>query len=280
MGLFSRFFKKNDTDTEATEAAEVPAEDSTDSTESAEVPAEDSADAAEDSADSPDSADSAVEPPEDENAKEAPRDRAENGPWDESEDSAEANRLDLGSLRIPVLDGMQVQLEAEEQSGTIKAVTLVHNGGGLQVQAFAAPKTEGLWRDVRTQISANITASGGSAKELYTPLGYELSATVPVALPDDKVAARPVRFMGVDGPRWFLRGVLSDEAIRDEDVRDALVEVFRTIVVVRGEAPMPPRELLPLTPPNMSSASDADDTKRTDDDINPFERGPEIAEVR
>lgn len=266
MGLFKNLFSKND------DPKDVDTEDVDDATE----------------VDEASDAETTETDEGDEYAKEAPRDRADNGPWDDSEEALEANRIDLGSLRVPVLDGMQVQLEAQETSGAIMAVTLVHKGGGLQVQAFAAPKTEGLWKQVRAQISANITAAGGSAKELYTPLGYELSAAVPVKLPDDKVASRAVRFVGVDGPRWFLRGVFSDAAIPEGEVRDELVEAFRKIIVVRGDEPMPPRDVLPLTPPNMeggkpvegSGNGDGKDEKDYKDDINPFERGPEIAEVR
>ena len=248
----------------------------------------DSADAADDAVDTAaEQADAhaadgtaADEPPveDDEFAKEAPRDRLENGPWDASEDAADGNRIDLGALRVPVLDGMQVQLEADEKTNRVMAVTMVHKGGNLQIQAFAAPKTEGLWGNVRAQISENITKTGGTAKELYTEIGHELSATMPVKLPDGKVGARPVRFFGVDGPRWFLRGVMTNAAVTDEKVRAELLDIFRGVIVSRGDEPMPPREVLTLTPPTMPGAGE--ETQRQDDDINPFERGPEITEVR
>ena len=47
---------------------------------------------------------------------------------------------------------------------------------------------------------------------------------------------------------------------------------------------MAPREMLPLQLPNAEQPDDADDPEDAEgtavDDLNPFERGPEITEVR
>ena len=60
---------------------------------------------------------------------------------------------------------------------------------------------------------------------------------------------RAARFLGVDGPRWFLRGMLSGPAASTPEEAAALEQAFRSVVVVRGSAPMPVREQLPLTLP-------------------------------
>ena len=65
------------------------------------------------------------------------------------------------------------------------------------------------------------------------------------------------RFIGVDGPRWFLRGVLGGEAAMDRDAAAGLEALFRQIVVVRGENPMPPRDLLQLRLPKDSTPAAA-----------------------
>jgi hypothetical protein len=57
------------------------------------------------------------------------------------------------------------------------------------------------------------------------------------------------RFLGVDGPRWFLRGILSGPAAASAGAAGELEEAFRQIVVVRGSEPMPVRDQLPLTLP-------------------------------
>ena len=61
---------------------------------------------------------------------------------------------------------------------------------------------------------------------------------------------RLARFIGVDGPRWFLRGVISGAGAVDPAVAEQIDELFRSIVVVRGSTPMPPRELIPLKMPS------------------------------
>jgi hypothetical protein len=61
---------------------------------------------------------------------------------------------------------------------------------------------------------------------------------------------RKVRFIGVDGPRWFLRAVVGGKAVLDEKDAEVIYTMLRSVVVVRGETPMPPRELLPLRVPN------------------------------
>jgi hypothetical protein len=59
----------------------------------------------------------------------------------------------------------------------------------------------------------------------------------------------PARFLGVDGPRWFLRGTITGPAGAGGEAAAALEQAFRDVVVVRGTEPMPVREPLPLTLP-------------------------------
>lgn len=217
--------------------------------------------------------------------KEAPRDRAEHGPFDVDEDAPETHRLNLGALSVPVIDGMQIRLETEDKTDRVLAVTMVHDKGGMQLQVFAAPRGEGIWKAVRDEIADGVRRRRGKADELYTDLGNELVTQVPVRAKDGRTGVRVTRFAGIDGPRWFLRAVFSGSAVTDKETRNALVGLLRGAVVDRGTEAMPPRELIPLTPPTVKAQSQ-DDVTRTaagpadSDDLNPFERGPEIAEVR
>ena len=98
---------------------------------------------------------------------------------------------------------------------------------------------------------------------------------------------QPIRFLGVDGPRWFLRGVITGPAAERPEVAAPFEEIFAGLVVVRGDHPVPPRELLEITLPEearkameeqMAAAEEGDE--RFSQPINPFERGPEITETR
>lgn len=220
----------------------------------------------------------------------APADRS-NGPWDVSEVDGRDGRLDLGALWMRGVPSMELRLEVDQQTQVVNAATAVIGDSALQLQAFAAPRTAGLWEDIRAEIAAAVEQQGGTAEEHESDLGSQLRTRMPSAGPDGRTVFAPATFVGVDGPRWFLRGVLSGRAAIDEAAAAPLLEVFRAAVVVRGTEPMAPRELLPLSLPRdldsgaPSPDEDADgdagpegDAERTS--LNPFERGPEITEVR
>jgi hypothetical protein len=251
---------------------------------------------------------------EDEEADEAEQSESEEaqpasgGPWDAETDAVpEMERVDFGAVQVPIGEGIEIQVnvEAVEQDaegnpvgGRIVGITVVHGESGLQIQPFAAPKKTGIWDEIRQETAEEIKQADGQTQEAEGPFGMELHGMVPVAIPEEmrdqvppEVAEQgfgwqPVRFLGVDGPRWFLRGVLQGAALQDAEQARAMEEIFQQVVVVRGDAPMPPRELLELTLPAEAQQAMADQADEEDEegqsrpDLNPFERGPEITEVR
>lgn len=218
--------------------------------------------------------------------------REETGPFDRSEvDDTLGDRLDLGSLWLGVVGGAQLRIEVDPQTSEIQAVTTDLDGSAMQVQAFAAPRTRGIWRTIRTEIADSVAARGGEIAERRGPLGAELLTRLPSRGPDGRVATQEMRFIGVDGPRWFLRGVLTGPAATADDAAEPFYDMIRRSVVVRGDDARPPREMLPLRMPADLLDSPADQAQgietgegeeggRRADDLNPFERGPEITEVR
>lgn len=177
--------------------------------------------------------------------KSAPDDRAEVGPLDEAEAPVRPY-VDLGGLRIVPRPGMQMRLEVEEKTKRIVAVTLEHDGSTVQLQPFAAPRSEGIWAPVRGVLRAQLERQGATVDESEGLLGPELRARLQVG-PDG--APRSVRIIGVDGPRWMLQGLIGGQAATDEEKAAAAIDLFRSTVVCRGSEPMPPRELIPLRAP-------------------------------
>jgi hypothetical protein len=204
------------------------------------------------------------------------------GPWDVSEVEASDGYVDLGGLWLPGRDGMELRLEVEEESGRVIAATVQLGGSAVQLQAFAAPRREGIWDEIRKEIASSVTRQGGTADEVPGTFGRELLARVPSRTPDGRTAHQPARFAGIDGPRWFLRAVFHGEAAYQAEQALELESLVREVVVVRGTEAMAPRELLTLRLPEGAVDGDQEhqDAEEERDPLRPFERGPEITEVR
>lgn len=232
--------------------------------------------------DDADSLDAADEEYEDSEVFEEERFNRARGPFDASEVEDDLARIDLGALLITPVDGMQLRLELDQEQQSVMSAHALIGDSSVQLQAFAAPKTLGVWPDIRTEIADSITAQGGTADVVDGPLGRELAATIPGRGPDGRSQDNAVRFLGVDGPRWFLRAVISGPAATDDAKASALVDIVRSIVVVRDDAARPPREALPLRVPTAATEQPEPEPSGQEraDDLRPFERGPEITEVR
>ncbi len=162
------------------------------------------------------------------------------GPHDVAEAPDDGiNRLDLGSLRVPVPDGSQLQVEMD-QNRAVRAVHIVTPVGQLTVNAYAAPKSGGLWREVSTELAEQLRSDGATVRTTKGEWGLELMAAL---------GEVSLRFVGVDGPRWMLRGVVAGPPEVAENSTHALYDLVRGTVVVRGTAPMPVRTPLPLELP-------------------------------
>jgi hypothetical protein len=143
-----------------------------------------------------------------------------------------------------------MRLEVEEASQRIVAVSVDYQGSSLQLQAFAAPKNEGIWHEIRSQMRQSIVTQGGEIEERVGSFGPELLAKIP--LNDEsgnRTGHRLARFIGVDGPKWFLRGVIGGAALNDARAAADIDDLFRSVIVVREDIPLPPKDLLTLTIP-------------------------------
>ncbi|MBO0840534.1 MAG: DUF3710 domain-containing protein [Sciscionella sp.] len=162
------------------------------------------------------------------------------GPFDEADaPDDDVARLDIGCLRIPVPNGTQLHMELDP-TGPVRAVHMITPLGQLQVSAYAAPKSSGLWADMSIELAEHLRSQGAQVSRQQGPWGKELSASV------NDVA---LRFVGVDGPRWMLRGQVAGPHAHAPESRELLYHVVRGTVVVRGEQAMPVGTPLPIEPP-------------------------------
>ena len=167
----------------------------------------------------------------------------EHGPWDLRHAPEGVARLDLGSLQIPAIEGVEVRVQANPD-GAVEQVVLVDGESALQLGVFAAPRSEGIWNEVRTEIAEAMAADGVAPRELDGPYGTELLARV-----NTPEGPADVRFVGVDGPRWMVRALYQGAAAADPSREGRLGEVLSGLVVNRDQEARPVREALPLQLP-------------------------------
>ncbi|MEV6138495.1 DUF3710 domain-containing protein [Nocardia sp. NPDC051990] len=197
--------------------------------------------------DEPDYDDGPDDDYDDDNVAEMPK----SGPYDYDEvaellDNVSDQRLDLGSVILPVPPGGQLQVEMTPD-GTPQAVHLATEHGRITVAAYAAPKSAGQWRSVAADLAESLRKDGARVAVETGPWGREVLAITEGA---------DLRFIGVDGPRWMVRLVAAGPQGAADDgaplVRAARAILTET-VIRRGENPMPVREPLAVVlPPELA----------------------------
>jgi hypothetical protein len=147
--------------------------------------------------------------------------------------------IDLGSMVIGVPKGrdLNVALDPNGQP-EFHVVTTVSR---VIPRAFAAPKSAGQWRTMVTGMSEQLEQQGAEVSVEDGPWGRELVAVMPGAV---------FRAIGVDGHRWTAEvRIMATPELADQAAEEGR-EVFRHLLINRGDGPMPVREQLPLTIPD------------------------------
>ncbi|MET1072476.1 MAG: DUF3710 domain-containing protein, partial [Umezawaea sp.] len=140
---------------------------------------------------------------------------ADDGPYDEADAPNDGvTRLELGSVRLPVPDGAQLQVEMDP-AGAVRAVHLLTPVGQLTVSAFAAPRTGGLWKEVGAELITQLKDDGARINRENGDWGEEITA---------RNSGVHLRFVGVDGPRWLLRGVAAGPEEQAPAIAEALYD--------------------------------------------------------
>ena len=173
------------------------------------------------------------------------------GPYDSRDYGDLGELLDAGSLWLPLAAGPALHFSMDQASQAVLAAVYMHGESAMQLQAYAAPKSGILWDKVRLDLRTAIANSGGNSVDAEGEFGTELQANVPVGQ-GAQVQLAPQRFVGVDGNRWLLKATITGTAAQDITAAAPLFEILRRVVVNRGNAPYPPRELLPLHLPQQA----------------------------
>ncbi len=171
------------------------------------------------------------------------------GPYDVTEaPNDKQERLDLGALRIPAIAGVEIQLQAGAD-GQVEQVLLVAGESRMQLGVFAAPRSEGIWAELRGNLRTTLAQTGARQEDVTGEYGPELKARI-----RDGSSTVDVRHIGIDGPRWFVHAVFIGAAAADPEQAGPLGEVLRGLVVDRGTEARPVSEALPLRLPPQAAA--------------------------
>ena len=182
-------------------------------------------------------------------------DLREDGPFDISEvdlDADDIERLDFGCLVLTPFDNMQIQLQVDQATNSVQSALIMAEDSALEVALFAAPARTSMVQDVADDMVSATLAADGEASVTDGPFGPEIRRVIPVEGPNGEEAYHVSRTWFAQGQRWLLRGVLMGEAGMAEDFSGAgelLFEFFCNVVVRRGEEPMVPGDLIPMTLP-------------------------------
>ncbi|MDX1890645.1 DUF3710 domain-containing protein [Mycolicibacterium sp. 050158] len=166
------------------------------------------------------------------------------GPFDieDFDDPAVATlgRHDLGAVLIPENEAAELAVEVNPQ-GVPTMAWMVTANGRYNVTAYAAPKAGGLWREVVTEVADSLRKEAAEVSIQDGPWGREVVGHMTNG-PEPVV----MRFIGVDGYRWMVRGAAVGSPANAEAIARDLRNALSDTVVRRGDTPQPVRNMLPL----------------------------------
>jgi len=195
-----------------------------------------------------------AEPLDEWQALDASRDWREDGPFDINEvdlDADDVQRLDFGSLVVTPFDGMQLQMQVNQDE--VQSLLVVDGKSSIEIVLFAAPLRSSMLANTRAEMQAATKEAGGTMKLAEGPLGTEIRRSMPGER-DGKRTNQASRTWLAQGPRWLLRGTVTGQAALtdsvDEGEAQLLFEFFCNLVVRRGERPLVPGTLIALEVPD------------------------------
>ena len=175
------------------------------------------------------------------------------GPFDaEDVEGDGVERVDLGSLLIPPVEGAELRLQVDERTQQVQAVMLAGSDGALELRAFSAPRNGDLWSEVRPQLAADMARRGGTATEQDGRFGPELACRLTVQTSDGRTGEQPSRIVGINGSRWMLRATFLGQPALDAESAGPWEEALSAVAVRRGDHAMPVGDPLPVVLPEQA----------------------------
>ncbi len=168
---------------------------------------------------------------------------SEPGPRNYGEVDTTNGYVDMGSILFPAVQGMQLRTQVADDGTTVLQILVVLGNSGIQMSVAAAPRSGGVWEELREEIRKGFEAQGAKVADYPTRYGNELLVDMPMQMPDGRSATSRMRIIGREGDRWFARiDILGPAAEAGADIE----KVIDRIVVRRDDHPRTRLELLPV----------------------------------
>lgn len=167
------------------------------------------------------------------------------GPYDISDPNIpEGKYLDLGALKILGKPNLSMRLTPSPDAKNIVDLSFSYGSSSLQLTLLASPRRVKFWPELRKDILSSQKKSheeeGVFGEEVYFMTKVREGVEI------------PTRIVGVDGPRWMLRGIFTGPAAQSGGEKDFLDDFFSTLVADRGAEPLAPGDPVPLIfPPQL-----------------------------
>ncbi len=175
-----------------------------------------------------------------------------NGPRERNQIDDTTGYLNFGAIWIPEFAGLDVTAEINPDSRELVSLSLIHKNSIAKLELFAAEKNHSSWTQTRLELAAKLEQAQVQPKITAGTFGSELRTVMPIFDEQGNALVQAVRFLGIDGDRWFLRITVSGLATSDDTAITELDELISKLVIDRGDEPMPPGARLSINFPKNS----------------------------
>lgn len=178
-----------------------------------------------------------------------------NGPRNSYEVTESTGYLNLGAVWIPTIEGLDVTVQIDQTTQQLLSFSLIYANSIAKIEIFAAAKEHSSWADIRFEIAARLEETQVQPKISTGSFGSQITAVMPTFDEQGKALVQAVRFLGIDGDRWFLRATISGAGAVNPDVAKQIDELIAKLVINRGDEPMAPGARLPIRFPDTQSVN-------------------------
>ncbi|EEH63444.1 hypothetical protein HMPREF0044_1368 [Gleimia coleocanis DSM 15436] len=173
----------------------------------------------------------------------------DHGPYDITQKKPRLTHLDFGTLKLPMVPGMQVQPIMSDDRQSIQRLNLLFNGFVVHLLVVAAPKSGGVANDLLDQTEASFKAEGAQVERAKGRWAEELQVAIPVKSETGQDGFTPLRVTFIEGPRWVLRVDMVGAAAVVAEAFAQAATIVDEVIVERDNVPRAPLSLIQLQIP-------------------------------